>query len=630
MENRELIEKMKNLDLRKDADLFYSHLWARINILPSTDSNLLLEKSASARHFSPLHSAHHGFAEGMFAVHSSDFLKALACFSPAFDIFRSLEYKGGMMATAATMCICYRALGQLDKAQNVIQDALHHGSGISRDDIYIFFKGVAYYQAGEVNVEVKNYEAAIEFFNSGIQNTTGNHDIQGRLLNGLGVVYMNMERWEDAINHLERSLEMTVNENNIMLESKILSDIGIYYFRKQQYKESFIHQEKSLKLRLQSNLLSPAITNYIRMADLCLASSQIENALQYASKAIEQSEKLNLHIKLYEAHQVLSRIYEKTGDIDKAFFHFKKYQQIKEEVHSQEVIRKIEQLKNQNKIELAEHEKEIFRLKNVELKAAMDEITESFRYAKRIQTAILPPDDFIKKIFPDSFVLFKPKDIVSGDFYWLEVSEGKILVAAVDCTGHGVPGAMVSVVGYNCLNRTVREFGLSQPAEILNKLTELVENTFLHKDFFQENTEDQIKDGMDISICCIDLKKKQIQWAGANNPLWLLRNNEIIETAPDKQPIGKFDYRKPFKNHTIALAPNDLIYLFTDGYADQFGGPFGKKFKYKQLKELLISVSDNDMQIQKQTLEDAFLNWQGNLEQIDDVCIIGVRIPDNI
>jgi serine phosphatase RsbU (regulator of sigma subunit) len=291
------------------------------------------------------------------------------------------------------------------------------------------------------------------------------------------------------------------------------------------------------------------------------------------------------------------------------------------------VIRKMEQMKNQFKVESAEQEKEIFRLKNVELKAAMDEITESFRYAKRIQTAILPPDHLIQKAFPESFVLFKPKDIVSGDFYWMETSGNKIFIAAVDCTGHGVPGAMVSVVGHNCLNRTVREFRLSKPSEILNKLTELVEETFMHKEFLQGNSEDEIKDGMDISICCIDIENKTMEWAGANNPLWFVRDNEIKEIVADKQPVGKFDYRKPFTNHSITLQKGDIIYLFTDGYADQFGGPFGKKFKYKQLKDLLLSLSGEKMPAQKESLENAFNKWKGHLEQIDDVCIIGVRIP---
>jgi serine phosphatase RsbU (regulator of sigma subunit) len=186
---------------------------------------------------------------------------------------------------------------------------------------------------------------------------------------------------------------------------------------------------------------------------------------------------------------------------------------------------------------------------------------------------------------------------------------------------------MVSVVGYNCLNRTVREFGLSQPAEILNKLTELVENTFMHKDSQQENAEDEIKDGMDISVCCLDLKENKLEWAGANNPLWLIRSGEMTEIIADKQPVGKFDYRKPFTNHSLQLKKGDSIYIFTDGYADQFGGPNGKKFKYKQLKELVLSANGQVMEEQKKLLEHTFENWKGKMEQVDDVLMIGFRIP---
>jgi tetratricopeptide (TPR) repeat protein len=627
MESTELLEKLINVDPVTDPEKFYSLLWKRINFLSSQDSERLIKMSAAASSTSSLHLAHHSFAEGMTSVHGSDFSNALVCFEKALEGFSSNNNKGGKMAAYTAMCICYRAKGQLDKAQNVVQEALQFAPAIGSDNIYIFFKGVTYYQAAEVNVEIKNYSTAIEYFNEGMQYSVENPDMYGRMLNGLGVVYMNLERWEDAIRYLEMSLANTLKEGKTMLRAKVLSDMGIYYFRQKQFEESFKYQEESLKLRLEAKLLSPAVTNYIRMADLCLASGKTKDALKYAEIAVEQSEKMKLHIKLYESYEVLSKIYESLGDTENAFLHYKNYIRVKEGVHSQEVIRKIEELKNQYKVESAEQEKEIFRLRNVELKSAMDEIRESFRYAKRIQSAILPPEELINKLIPDSFVLFKPKDIVSGDFYWLEKSNDKILLAAVDCTGHGVPGAMVSMVGYNCLNKTVHEFGLTQPSLILNKLTELVEETFVHKDFHYENSENEIKDGMDISLCSIDLKKMKMEWAGANNPIWIIRKNEFIEIAADKQPVGKYDHRQPFTNHKLDLLPGDSIYLFTDGYADQFGGPAGKKFKYKQLKELLIFTDTLTKKEQQTILHDRFEDWRGNLEQIDDVLLMGFKMP---
>lgn len=264
---------------------------------------------------------------------------------------------------------------------------------------------------------------------------------------------------------------------------------------------------------------------------------------------------------------------------------------------------------------------DITELKTIEnqLQEKNKEITDSITYAKRIQDAILPPISFMKEKFPNSFVLFKPKDIVAGDFYWMEEIGDMIFIAAADCTGHGVPGAMVSVVCSNAMNRAVKEFGLTETGKILDKVTDLVVETF-------EKSASDVKDGMDISILSINKITKQIQWSGANNPLWYFENKELKEITADKQPIGKSDLRKPFTTHIIECKPETSFYLFTDGFADQFGGPKGKKFKYKQFQETLSALLDTDPENQQKSLDIAFENWKGNLEQVDDVCIIGIRI----
>ena len=273
------------------------------------------------------------------------------------------------------------------------------------------------------------------------------------------------------------------------------------------------------------------------------------------------------------------------------------------------------------------------------------EIIDSISYAKRLQQAILPALKNIHEVFPQSFVLYKPKDIIAGDFYWMERVDDLILFAVCDCTGHGVPGAMVSVVGANSLNRCVKEFGLREPSKILDKLTELVEETFSHSD-------KEVRDGMDVSLCAINFKKMEMQWSGANNPLWMIKkidsNNEYEtelskysstqtfelnhnkflfgEIKADKQPIGKFENRKPFTNHVLPLQKGDLIYLFSDGYADQFGGDKGKKFKYSQLKEIILSQINSTITSQENYFANAFENWRGELEQTDDVCLWTVKV----
>ena len=193
-----------------------------------------------------------------------------------------------------------------------------------------------------------------------------------------------------------------------------------------------------------------------------------------------------------------------------------------------------------------------------------------------------------------------------------------IYFAAADCTGHGVPGAMVSVVCNNALNRSLLEFNLTDTGKILDKTRELVIETFGKSD-------KEVKDGMDISLCCLKPSTGELHWSGANNPLWLIRNNELIEFKPDKQPIGNYETQNAFTTHTVQLKKGDAFYIFTDGYADQFGGPKGKKFKYKQLQDELLGMQQKPPAAQKEILEKLFESWKKNLEQIDDVCIIGVQ-----
>jgi len=266
-----------------------------------------------------------------------------------------------------------------------------------------------------------------------------------------------------------------------------------------------------------------------------------------------------------------------------------------------------------------------------ELEEKNKEILDSINYAKRLQQAILPSEKIWNNYLPDSFVLYQPKDIVAGDFYWIEKINETILFAAADCTGHGVPGAMVSVVCSNALNRTIKEFNITDPGKVLDKVRELVIETF-------EKSENEVKDGMDISLGALNLKTNELKWAGANNPLWYIhsplekrggqRPGDFIlsELKADKQPIGKYADEKPFTTHTLQLNKGDILYLFTDGYADQFGGPKGKKFKYKQLQELMITYHTKDMILQKEILTKAFSDWRKTLDQIDDVCIIGIKI----
>jgi serine phosphatase RsbU (regulator of sigma subunit) len=267
-------------------------------------------------------------------------------------------------------------------------------------------------------------------------------------------------------------------------------------------------------------------------------------------------------------------------------------------------------------------QKEEIQDKNQELEILYKQVTDSIHYAKRIQEAILPPQELFDQLMPNSFVLYKPKDIVSGDFYWLDKKGDSIYCAAVDCTGHGVPGAFMSIVGSNLLKDAVNNTNLYAPSEIMDKLNEGVAST-LHVGL----TEKQTKDGMDMTLVAIDYKKLELQFAAAFNPLYIVRDGQLIQHKADKFPVGAFvgETRK-FANCTVELKKGDTIYIFSDGYADQFGGPKGKKFMAGTFRNLLLEVSSLTAHEQKKRLDETIEKWRGQLEQVDDILIIGIKI----
>ncbi len=224
---------------------------------------------------------------------------------------------------------------------------------------------------------------------------------------------------------------------------------------------------------------------------------------------------------------------------------------------------------------------------------------------------------------PEHFVIFQPKDIVSGDFYWVHEKDNYLYVAVADCTGHGVPGAFLTMLGSSFLNEISAGENFMKPAKILDRLREKIV-----KELSQKGLRGGSRDGMDISLIRIDLKNFQIMWAGANNPLWFKRNDsdELEEIAANKEPIGHSTNMNPYTNHEMQLAKGDTFYLFSDGYVDQFGGPEGKKFKKRAFRSMILAIQDKPMEEQKKFIEDSFDKWKGMLEQIDDVCVIGMKL----
>jgi serine phosphatase RsbU (regulator of sigma subunit) len=287
---------------------------------------------------------------------------------------------------------------------------------------------------------------------------------------------------------------------------------------------------------------------------------------------------------------------------------------------TREVVEQKEEIETQK--EEIEAQLDLATLQRDTISNQKELILDSIHYAKRIQSAILPPSQLLKEHLSDHFILFKPRDIVSGDYYWAREKDQKLLIAVADCTGHGVPGGFLSMLGISSMNEIVNRSTVLNPGEILEQLREVVIAS-MH----QTGSRDEAQDGIEIALCVIDLKKKSMDYAGANRPLYLVRDGSVQHIRPDRMPIGIYEQDPvPFKKHTIKLKKGDSIYLFSDGYVDQLGGPLRKTFRAINFRKLLLEVQDQPMEKQKAILLENMALWQGEVEQIDDVLVMGIRI----
>ncbi|MFH1000722.1 MAG: SpoIIE family protein phosphatase, partial [Bacteroidota bacterium] len=294
------------------------------------------------------------------------------------------------------------------------------------------------------------------------------------------------------------------------------------------------------------------------------------------------------------------------------------------EKQKEQIMTHVENLEEANRLILE---------KNTLLEKQKIEITDSIHYAKRIQKAMFPSLETITSYFPEHFIFFKPKDIVSGDFYWVKKVNNSVLFAAADCTGHGVPGAFMSMLGIALLNEITRKKDITRPDIALEELRIQIKNC-LHQISASNKKEfnnklfmsDEVQDGMDIALCAYELNTKELEYAGANQPLYIIRNNKLIEIKATENPIGAYLREEPFAYHKVQLLPNDTIYLFTDGYIDQFGGKDKNKFYIKQFNEILLEINQKPLKLQSEILESTMHEWKNGVEQVDDMLIIGIRI----
>lgn len=518
----------------------------------------------------------------------SQFQLALLELQKAETIFEYLEDYSGLSSAIRIIGNIHFALLQYDKALEVYFNALKHGR--KADDK----AGIAslYRNIGQVYHYQKKYTLSVEYTTNAIDLFLEEKDEIGLTdaLNSIGNTYLMLEQLPKAFEVLSRSLHISEFNNHLHGITLSNTSLGKYYCQVGRYKDAIYHHQLAM------------------------------------SSAKEMGEKMLIS----DIYRNLAEAYKELGDFKQALECMEYHDQVKTKVlmGNNEVIMNV--MQTQFDLEQAQKERENFKLRNNELAEANKliasknkDITDSIKYAKHIQEASLPDKATMDKFLKDYFILYKPKDIVSGDFYWFAEKNGIIYLAAVDCTGHGVPGAFISIVGQNLLRQALAEGKFNTPAQMLDEVNRLFNLTI--RQTFEEST---VRDGMDISLCMIDEKNMKLQFAGAFNPLFLVRDKELIKVTADKFPIGIFigDEVRKFHNHEIDLMPKDCIYMASDGYADQFGGDDGKKLKNKFFHQLLVNNHLLEMYQQKINLENYHHQWRGEYEQVDDILVIGVRI----
>jgi serine phosphatase RsbU (regulator of sigma subunit) len=564
--------------------------------------------------------------------------KALSSYFSAIKLFQNLNDSSSLTRCYNNIGNTFYYLGNIDEALNYYRQA--EAMGKKRNDKVLLVK--IYNGLGVIFTTKKNLVKAIEYFKLAekANNEVGDKLSTAGILNNIAAIYLEQKKYSDAILFYFKYGEISREVGDKKGMANSYGSLGECYREMGDYENALNYFDKQLVLADSFNVTKQKMMAYFGISEVYQAKNDYKSAIKYYRKYVSFKDSASNQTMNLNIAKITAKLENEKADREKELKQEKAEAEHMAEIKKQKIIiwsviialvlsflliyfvfRNFSQKKKANI--LLSHKNKIIEEKN-------KDITDSITYAKRIQEAILPPEHFVNKFLPESFILYKPKDIVAGDFYWMEVfpagedlGVANILIAAADCTGHGVPGAMVSVVCSNALNRCVKEFGITDPGKILDKTRELVLDTFAKSD-------KDVKDGMDISLVSIhrapNSEHTTLKWAGANNPLWFAQDKNFIEINSNKQPIGKTDNPLPFTTHTIRLNKGDLVYLFTDGYADQFGGPNGKKFKYKQFKETLASILNLSMREQSRMLNKKFEEWRGDLEQVDDVCIIGIKI----
>jgi serine phosphatase RsbU (regulator of sigma subunit) len=546
----------------------------------------------------------------------------------------------------------------------------------------------AFNNIGNIYLATEEYQKALSYFQSALKLNLKFKNIDKVSDNYYSIANVYNELQKDSLALTNINMAIHIADSLGQIESLsyaygmmagIKLDDGDFNGAAEYYLKSIVISEKLDDQRMIASHSQHLGVVYQKMGDK-------KKAEFYMLRGLQIADTINDIEDIIASHLSLSQLYEETGDYQKALSHYKQYKDAEDTLMNDEkgkeltrkemnyefdkklALDKLEQAKKDavsaearktqniitysiaillvlaivfffflyNRFLITRKQKAIIAEQKAQVELQRDQvnhqneviqeknknITDSINYAQRIQQAMLPGDDLFKSLLPQSFIFFLPKDIVSGDFYWITELNDYIFYATADSTGHGVPGGFMSVLGASLLNEVVNEKKITEPADILDMMKIKIIGALKQRGEAGEN-----KDGMDMVLCRLNKKTNELSFAAANNPVWLVRDGILTEYKPDKQSVGiGSEDDKPFSRYTIQLQKNDIVYTLTDGFADQFGGTRGKKFKYKALQELLLSISNNPMDEQTKILLEKFVEWQGNLEQVDDVLVMGMKV----
>jgi len=569
---------------------------------------------------------------GVLYTDQGNFVKALEFLLKALKISEELNDKKSIASKLTNIGNLYASHGDHTKALEVFLRGLKLNIEMNNEKKI----GSSYNNIGSIYYALKKYDKAYEYFINSykINEKINNHLGLAHDLTNLGTLYSDQNKYPESMDNYMRALKIEEEKGNDYGISIIKGNIGRCYLKQKKYKEAepFLLEAVDISLKVKNIVILK--DHYDNLYQLYSGKREFEKSLKIYNKFIKIKDSLfNI-----ERNKDLTR-YEMNYEFDKKQAALKAEQDKKDAVTAEKsraqkmiiyfvsfgllfvallamMIFRGYRVKKRTSLLLTE-KNAMIREKNKAITEKQKEIVDSINYAKRIQYTLLAHDSFLKENLNEHFVLFNPKDIVSGDFYWAAKHNNRFYLAVCDSTGHGVPGAFMSLLSMGFLSETINEKEILEPDEIFN---------YVRKRLIENISKEGQRDGFDGILLCIDKTNNKISFASGNNAPILIKGNELTELYSDRMPVGLGERKEPFRLNTIDFKPGSTLYLYTDGYADQFGGPKGKKFKYKQLNELLLSVHKKPMNEQHEILNDRFNNWKGSLEQVDDVCIIGLRL----